>query len=76
MACKSGHDARALDLCKLIRSEQILNLALKYTTKTGNSNLASKITEIIESNEINTDNVDETSESYTKSFNHPSVSFK
>lgn len=76
MACKSGHDVRALHLCKLINSEQSLNLALKYTTKTGNSNLAAKITEIIENNEINAVNVDKSSESYTKLFNYPSVSLK
>ncbi|XP_050438249.1 WD repeat and HMG-box DNA-binding protein 1 [Adelges cooleyi] len=48
LACKSGHNMRALDLCKLIRSEQSLNLALKYAMRVGNSSLAEKITEVIE----------------------------
>lgn len=48
MACKSGHDMRALELCKLIKSEQLLNLALKYTVRIGNNSLAEKITEVIE----------------------------
>lgn len=48
MACKSGHDMRALDLCKLIRSEQYLNLALKYAMRVGNNSLTTKITAIIE----------------------------
>ncbi|KAL4149661.1 hypothetical protein QTP88_003553 [Uroleucon formosanum] len=48
MACKSGHDMRALELCKLIRSEQYLNLALKYAMRVGNNSLTTKITAIIE----------------------------
>lgn len=48
MACKSGHDMRAFELCKLIKSEQSLNLALKYAVRIGNNSLAEKITEIIE----------------------------
>ncbi|XP_050526875.1 WD repeat and HMG-box DNA-binding protein 1 [Daktulosphaira vitifoliae] len=50
LACKSGHNMRALDLCKLIKSEQSLNLALKYAMRIGNSNLCEKITKIIENN--------------------------
>lgn len=70
MACKSGHDMRALELCKLIRSEQSLNLALKYTMKVGNNNLAEKITEVIE-NFTNTNN-----ESESIPCNNPSTSYK
>lgn len=39
---------RALELCKLIKSEQLLNLALKYTVRIGNNSLAEKLTEVIE----------------------------
>lgn len=39
---------RALELCKLIKSEQLLNLALKYTVRIGNNTLSEKITEVIE----------------------------
>lgn len=65
---------RALELCKLIRSEQSLNLAVKYAVRIGNSSLAEKITEIIE-NETNVE--DELLEpiSNSKSFN-PSSSYK
>lgn len=75
MACKSGHDKRALELCKLIKSEQSLNLALKYTMRVGNSSLAEKITEIIE-NETNIE--EELSEplAYSKKCSNPSTSYK
>lgn len=78
MACKSGHDMRALELCKLIRSEQTLNLALKYTRLVGNSSLAEKITTIIE-NETNAEN--ESTEPlilpYSKNvFDKPSTSYR
>lgn len=73
MACKSGHDMRALELCKLIQSEQTLNLALKYTMRIGNNNLAEKITEIIET-DTNVD--DKSSKIAPKLFNNPSTSYK
>lgn len=65
---------RALELCKLIRSEQSLNLALKYTMKVGNNNLAEKLTEVIE----NITSVDDESESvpYSNLYNNPSTSHK
>jgi len=74
MACKSGHDMRALELCKLIRSDQYLNLALKYTMRVGNSSLATKITTIIE----NEAKVDDESKpvTYSELFNGPSTSYK
>lgn len=78
MACKSGHEMRAVELCKLIRSEQTLNLALKYTMLAGNSSLAEKITTIIE-DETNAEN-DSTEPlilPYSKtSYNMPSTSYK
>ena len=73
MACKSGHDMRALELCKLIRSEQYLNLALKYTMRVGNSSLA-KITTIIE-NEAKVDD-EPKPVTYSELFNGPSTSYK
>lgn len=75
MACKSGHDKRALELCKIIKSEQTLNLALKYTLRIGNSGLAAKITEIIET-ETNTDDESSEPEANPKPFNSPSTSYK
>jgi len=66
---------RALELCKLIRSEQSLNLALKYTMKVGNNTLAEKITEIIE-NETNADNELSELVTYSKLSNNPSTSYK
>lgn len=74
MACKSGHDMRALELCKLIRSEQYLNLALKYAMRVGNSSLATKITTIIE-NETKVDD-DPKPVTYSELFNGPSTSSK
>ncbi|XP_015373408.1 PREDICTED: WD repeat and HMG-box DNA-binding protein 1 isoform X2 [Diuraphis noxia] len=73
MACKSGHDMRALEICKLIRSEQYLNLALKYTMRVGNSSLASKITTIIE-NELKVDD-EPKPVTYSELFNGPSTSY-
>jgi len=74
MACKSGHDMRALELCKLIRSEQYLNLALKYTMRVGNSSLATKITTIIENEAIVNDGPKPVT--YSELFNGPSTSNK
>lgn len=65
---------RALDLCKLIRSEQYLNLALKYTMRVGNSSLAKKITTIIE-NDINIDDEPKPVK-YSELFDGPSTSYK
>lgn len=64
---------RALELCKLIRSVQSLNLALKYTMRCGNTSLADKISEIIE-NETTT--VDELEPVYSNIFSGPSSSNK
>lgn len=64
---------RAFGLCKLIQSEQSLNLALKYALRIGNSNLAEKITEIID-NETNTE--DGSSEVVPKLYNNPSNSYR
>lgn len=61
---------RALELCKLIRSEQSLNLALKYTMKVGNNSLAEKITEIIENETKANDELSETIP------HNPSTSYK
>lgn len=66
---------RALELCKLIKSEQSLNLALKYTMRIGNNNLAEKITEIIEK-ETNADDESSETVSYSKVYNEPSTSSK
>jgi hypothetical protein len=43
---------RALELCKLIKCVQSLNLALKYSVRCGNSSLSDKISEIIENETI------------------------
>lgn len=75
MACKSGHDMRALELCKLIRSEQTLNLALKYALRVGNNSLAEKITEVIESETNENNDLLEPVQS-SKLSNNPSTSYK
>lgn len=64
---------RALELCKLIRSVQSLNLALKYSIRCGNTSLADKISEIIE-NETNA--VDESEPVYSAIFSSPLPSNK
>lgn len=63
---------RALELCKLIQSEQTLNLALKYTMRIGNTILAEKITTIIE----NVTNIEDRLEDAQKLYNNPSTSYK
>jgi len=67
---------RALELCKLIRSQQSLNLALKYTLKVGNSSLAEKITKIIENECDADDKLSELEIPYPKLSNNPSTSYK
>lgn len=64
---------RALELCKLIRSVQSLNLALKYTMRCGNTSLSDKISELIE-NETNA--IDESEPVYSAILSHPSTSNK
>lgn len=66
---------RAVELCKLIRSEQSLNLAVKYAIRIGNVSLADKITEIIE-NEVNAGNELIEMTPYSKMFNNSSSSHK
>lgn len=66
---------RALELCKLIQSEQTLNLALKYALRIGNSSLAEKITEVIENETNANDDLLEPVQS-SKLSNNPSTSYK
>ncbi|XP_069678187.1 WD repeat and HMG-box DNA-binding protein 1 [Periplaneta americana] len=46
LACRSGLEFRAVELCSLMPSHQVVQLAMKYASKLGKMNLADKIAEV------------------------------
>ena len=47
LACRSGHEFRAVGLCDLMPSQHVVQLAMKYASKLGKMNLADKIAEVV-----------------------------
>jgi hypothetical protein len=47
LACRSGHEFRAVELCDLMPSQHVMQLAMKYASKLGKMNLAEKIAEVV-----------------------------
>jgi len=47
LACRSGHEFRAVELCDLMPSQHVVQLAMKYASKLGKMNLAEKIAEVV-----------------------------
>ncbi|XP_073989333.1 chromosome transmission fidelity 4 isoform X2 [Rhodnius prolixus] len=46
LACRSNLDRRAISLCEIMPSLDVINLASKYAVKIGQHNLATKVTDI------------------------------
>jgi hypothetical protein len=46
LACRSGLEYRALELCELMPSHSVVQLAVKYASKLGKMNLADKVSEV------------------------------
>ncbi|XP_067007806.2 WD repeat and HMG-box DNA-binding protein 1 isoform X2 [Anabrus simplex] len=47
LACRSGLEHRAVDLCELMPSHQVVELAVKYASKLGKMHLASRLSEVV-----------------------------
>jgi chromosome transmission fidelity protein 4 len=46
LACRSGLEHRAVELCDLMPSHYVVQLAMKYASKLGKMNLADKVAEV------------------------------
>lgn len=46
LACRSGLEYRAVELCDLMPSHHVVQLAVKYASKLGKMNLADKVSEV------------------------------
>lgn len=46
LACRSNLDRRAISLCEIMPSLEVINLASKYAVKIGRHNLATKVTDV------------------------------
>jgi hypothetical protein len=46
LACRSGLEYRAVELCDLMPSHHVVQLAMKYASKLGKMNLADKVAEV------------------------------
>jgi hypothetical protein len=46
LACRSGLEYRAVELCNLMPSHHIVQLAMKYASKLGKMNLSDKVSEM------------------------------
>jgi hypothetical protein len=46
LACRSGLECRAVELCNLMPSYHVVQLAMKYASKLGKMNLADKVAEV------------------------------
>ncbi|PNF36311.1 hypothetical protein B7P43_G00541, partial [Cryptotermes secundus] len=47
LACRSGLEYRAVELCDLMPSHHVVQLAVKYASKLGKMNLADKVSEVV-----------------------------
>lgn len=46
LACRSGFEYRAVEICDLMPSHHVVQLAMKYASKLGKMNLADKVAEV------------------------------
>ena len=47
LACRSEHEYRAVEMCNLMPSYHVAQLALKYASKLGKMHLADKVSEVV-----------------------------